>query len=415
MAAPRVLILGAGYAGLNVARHLARRLGRSGDFQIHLVDQHDYHQFIVQLYEVAGGTLPPEAVTVPLADLLDGLPVTFTRGRVETVDPASRAVYVDGQRLTYDRLVFALGSETAYYGIPGLEEHALTLKSLADAQRIRQQVEQNVAEAARTDDAERRAMLLTVVVGGGGFTGTELAGELADFRRDLARAYGVRPGEIHVVLLEAADQVLRGFHPKVVDRAQALLARKGVRLRLGALLDGAERCAVRLQGGETIAAGTVIWTGGVRGSSILERSGFALGPGKAAQVNAYLQSVTAPDVYVVGDAASVIDPVTGRPAAPSAQLATREAPVAAANVAASLQGGPQRAFVPRSAGAIVSVGRRDAVALLGGVVIDGFAGQALKRLVNLRYISSIGGVGLALRRAPHALQVTGKRPLEAGR
>lgn len=401
----RVLILGGGYGGLNSALELERRLSDSPrrDWEILLVDRCSYHQHIILTHEVAANSIPPEEAMVPFSRLLRGKTIAFLQGQVDSVDLAQRVASIDGRQIPYHHLVIALGSETDFYGIPGLQENSLTLKSVDDALRINAHTREMFALARKATGEELRAML-TFVVGGGGFTGVELAGEMADWLPELAREQRIAVSEVRLVLVEAAGTILSGFGRRPIRMAREKLQAKGVELKIGTPVARAEPGLVQLGSGEALATHTLIWVGGVKAPPQLAAWGLETGPRGRAVVDEYLESLSHDFVYVVGDCSLVASPSTGRPLPPSAQLALQQAGPVAANVAADLGHGRRRTFEPTPTGDVISLGRGDAIATFGPVVFDGYKARLLKEGIALRYYYRIGGTGTTLRKLPGAVQ-----------
>lgn len=395
-----MLILGGGYAGITTAVGLRRAGRRARRLEVTLVNKHDYHYFTTLLHQPAAGTLDFEDVAVDIAPLL-GPGARLVRGRVEAIDPRARRVRVWIERedrrveLDYDRLVVALGSEPQFYNIVGLERHALTLRSLNTARLIRAHVE---LQLALYKNAPAEAWRTRIVVGGGGYSGVELVGELADWRPELARRYRIPDPSIEIVLVEAAPTLLPGFDPVLTLRAAQTLRRKGVRVETSAAIREAQPHRVLLADGRTLEAGTVIWTGGVRGNRLVEQAGFGVDRHGRAEVDDCLRAVGFPDVYVLGDCARALDP-DGRPLPPTAQLAVQHGWHTARNLMREAQGLPPEPFVPRIRGMILSLGRHDAVGIVAGRYrVAGLPAVWLKDAIAYGYVCSIGGFGLALRR-----------------
>ncbi|MCL5962202.1 MAG: NAD(P)/FAD-dependent oxidoreductase [Chloroflexi bacterium] len=391
----RIVILGAGYGGLRVAMRLDHALHAGPAAEILLVDQSDHHQLITELHEVAAASIPAEAVAIPMGRLPIGKAVRFVQATVTGLDFERQRVATDAGELDYDILVISLGSETDYFGIEGLKDHSLTLKSLPDALLIKEHVDGMFALAKTEADAEVRKRFLTFVVGGGGFTGTELAGEMADRVRDLNRESGMAQGEARVVVVEAGRTLLSGFDPSLVKTAHQILELKAVELHLGDRAVRVKGDMIELKNGEMVRNHTLIWTGGVKANELVAGSGLQTGIRGRVVVNPYLETVDYANVFAVGDVALVLDPVTGRPLAPSAQLALQEANVAAQNIRARLEGREPIPFRPKVTGEVVSVGRSDALAKVGPFAFDGRLAHWLKRMTVLRYLYMLGGLQLA--------------------
>jgi len=369
----RVVVLGAGYAGVVVATRLEDRLPDDADLVV--VDEHDYHLVQHELHRVIRRPELADDVRVPLADVFDRARVE--RGRVSEVDRDRRVVaFADGRELEYDAAAVCLGAETAYYGLPGVEEHSVPLKRLGDADAVRSAFEA-VLDAGGGG---------TAVVGGAGLSGVQTAGELAAFAREAGAE-----GDVDVVLLEQADQVAPSFPAAFREAVREELDREGVDVRTGVTVTGATADTVETAAG-AVPQDVFVWTGGIRGPDALD--------GERPSVRADL---TVDDrTVVVGDAARVVD-AEGSAAPASAQTAVRAAEVAAANLAAlvaELRGdgdlGPRLSrYTFDSPGWLVSVGD-GAVAQVGPSVFRGAAAKAAKVGVGVGYLANAGGVGDAV-------------------
>jgi NADH dehydrogenase len=366
----RVVVLGAGYAGLVVADRLETALPE--DVELVVVDERDYHLVQHQLHRVIRRPGLADDVRVPLEDVFDRARVE--QGRVSELDREARAVeFADGSRLGYDVAAVCLGAETAYYGLPGVEEHSLPLKRLDDAEAIRAQFE-TVLESGST-----------AVVGGAGLSGVQTAGELAAFARE-ADAEDV----VDVVLLEQEDRVAPSLPAAFQEAIREELEREGVEVRTSVTVTGATAGTVETVGG-SVPNDLFVWAGGIRGPD-------ALG-GERPSVRADL---TVDDhTVVVGDAARVVD-AEGSAVPASAQTAIREAEVAARNVASLVADRHDGDFRPQldrytfqSPGWLVSVGD-GAVAQVGPSVFRGAAAKVAKVGVGVGYLASAGGVGDAV-------------------
>ncbi len=397
----RIVILGGGYGGLNVALELERRLSRArrSDWEILLVDRYGYHQHIILLHEVAANSITLRDATVPFSRLLRGKRIGFLQGEVAGADLEQRSVAFDGKRVPYDHLVLALGSETDFFGIPGLRQNSFGLKSIDEALAIHAQV-RRAFTLAETAPPEERRTLLTFVVGGGGFTGVETAGELTDWLPELAEEHRIPMPEVRLTVVEASKTILAGFGRRPIRMAREKLAAKGVELKVGTPVVRAEPGLVHLGSGEAIPTRTLIWVGGVVAPPQLARWGLKVGPKGRAVVDEYLESAGRPEVYLVGDSSLVVEPATGRPVPPTAQVALQQAEVVAGNIAADLGYGRHRRFEPAPTGDVISLGRKDAIATFGPVVFDGYQARLLKESIALRYYYRIGGLGLALGKLP---------------
>jgi len=396
----QIVILGAGYGGLRTALKLERLLRQNINWRILLVDRYDFHQLKTELHEVAAGRISIKAVLVPIARLIKNKNIGFFHAEATNIDFDQRVVTTSGGKIGYDKLVIALGSETEFFGIPGLGTQAFTLASVDDARRIKTQIRETFAQAKNeTNNAKKKAML-TFVVGGGGFTGVELATELIGYISKLRKQFEIAPNETQLIVIEAGDTILPGFDLELVERAQQVMKTKGVRLVLKTPCVSVNGDSVTLKTGEEIPTRTLIWTGGVRACDLVAEAGLKYGPRSRVVVNPYLESVDHPRVYVIGDNALVLDPVTNRPLAPSAQLALQQAEFAALNIIAEIKGVKRVRYVPKVAGEFVSLGDGNAVGWVWKFNVMGFMAWFLKRMNVVRYLYSLGGLKLVIPRLP---------------
>ncbi len=387
-------MLGAGYGGLRTALEVDRRLRASHCAEIILVDQYDYHHLITKLHEVMAASIQPQAARIPLARILRGKAIKFLKARVQGFRFGDQQVITSVGDVPYDYLVIALGSETDFFGVLGAEKYSLTLKSLDDALRIRAHIERMFKVAGSESRADRRKAMLTLVVSGGGFTGIEVAGELSDWLPELARDHNVDVSEVQLLVVEAGPSIMAGFPPRLVAQAQRILTRKRVGIKVSDPIIRVDDGSVELGSGERIAAGTVIWAGGVRTTDVVAKSGLQTGVRGRIVVNPFLETAAYTGVYVVGDAALILDPKTGRPLAPSAQWAVQQASCAARNICADVKGRMRVRYIPKALGEVVSLGRTQGLASLAGIEFDGRLAIILKEMTVLRYLYMVGGVSL---------------------
>lgn len=391
---PAVVIAGAGYGGLAAARAFAQH---TRQVKVIVIDQNPYHLLQYQLHEAAVGKIDARTLAVPLRSLLPRR-IEFKQASISRFDFNRRVVHTDHGSVRYDRLIIALGGQPATFDLPGLCEHALTLKSLKDAQRINGHIEWVLANAAKMTDAEMRSAALTFAIGGAGITGVELATEMADKLGDRAREYGIDPRELRIVLIEAAQTALPGFDSETIAEATEALKQAGVEVRSGSAITRIEEGRVIVGNGEPIRAGTFIWTGGVRANQRVLDSGLTIEGRGAAVVDYFLRSVDYPDVSVVGDSALVRDPRHNGIAIPCAQLAVKEGEYAAKDILAELKGDVRRTYVPRLQGLLISLGSRRGVGTIGPLWVRRLTARLAKIGAETRYLWTIGGVRLLIAR-----------------
>jgi NADH dehydrogenase len=359
----RVVVIGAGFGGLTVARSLAHP---SALVDVVLVDRHNFHTFSPLLYQVATAGVAPDDIAPSLRGVIRrDHNVEFEMVEVIGVDFDSRRVLVaDGAPIEYDYLVLAAGAVSSDFGVPGVAEHALHLKSLADAVRVRRTVLCRF-EAADRDPALIGDGELRVVVAGGGPTGVELSGALAElFTKVLAKDFrDLDVQQAEVVLVEATDSVLQSFSPPSRAEAVRELRARGVEIRLDAPIASVDGDGVVLRDGTRIAARTVIWCAGVRPSPLADALALPRGGRGGILVGPDLSVETRPEVYVIGDLASAVDR-RGRPYPQLAPVAMQQARHVSHSIERRLAGRRTRRFRYVDKGTMATIGRRSAVAEL---------------------------------------------------
>jgi NADH dehydrogenase len=384
----RIVIAGAGYAGLHATLRLATKLSDNPGVGLTLVDRHDYHQVLTELPRVAAGTRAADAVRIPLDRVLAER-VAFTQTTVTGFDLAGRQLETEAGPVGYTRLVLALGSRPNDFAIPGLAERAISLYSVTDAERVWAAVNDTIKAAAEATDPERRRCLATVVVGGGGATGVELAGELAEMLPEVARGHGL-PGELpRVILVEAGRTILAGSSRALVERAMRILGQLGVTVCTNAMIAEAAPEGFKLKDGRLVEGGVFVWAGGVKAPELVVGSGLPIGYNGRVKVDQYLRVLDHPDIYAAGDLASVVDPETGHALPPLAQIALEEAETVAGNLDAELAGKPLESFRFHDKGFVVSVGPRRGVAEIAGISMGGRLAHVLKDAIEWEYRQSV--------------------------
>ena len=368
----RVVVVGGGFAGLHLIRALEHRLpGKAVDLT--LVDRQNYHLFTPLLYQVATGELPPHAVAYPLrlATALAGY--RFIQTEIEAIDVERHVVRTADGDLPYDHVVVAPGSVTNDYGIPGVAEHAVAMKWLADGEAVRKRVIRAFEDAAIESDAAKRKQDLTFVLIGAGPVGVELASSLRDLMdHTLRRIYPTVDFErdVTIHLLDAADRVLPSFDPRLGRIAMKRLEQQKIRVLLKAAVSEIRPGLVRTKEGAELRARTIVWSAGVKTNPLLATIDLPKAKDGRLLVDARLRADGRDDVLSLGDAAAF--DYQGRPLPQLAQVAVMEAKAAARNVAALVRGQPAVPYVYRRKGDLIALGRTNAgaeLALVRGSVV----------------------------------------------
>ena len=366
---PRVVVVGAGFGGLAVARGLAK-----ARVDILVLDRENYHAFLPLLYQVAISGLSAQDITYPVRSILSRLPnARFRMAEIAGGDLGERYVETErGERIPYDVLVLAAGSTTEFFGNASLERHAFCLHHLEEAMELRNQVLASLERADASSGTEREALLGFVVVGGGP-TGVELAGMLAEMRRHvLPRDFPDLADGMRVILLEGRDRLLGGLPPSLSGRALAQIRELGVEVRLNTLVDEVSPEGVQLRGAGWIPARTTIWAAGVRGAPLGEKLGLPTDrSGRVAvepTLDVTLDEDGPPWVYAIGDLARVRGLETLPQVAP---VAIQQGRRVAENIARRIRGAPPLPFTYRDLGTMSTIGRNRAVAHVLGREIAG--------------------------------------------
>jgi NADH dehydrogenase len=369
------LVLGGGFAGGYVARSLAKR-GAT------IVSPENFMLYTPLLPEAASGTLEPRHVVVPLRLMCPHAELLL--GRATAVDTEHRRVTVeteDGIRtLAYDELVVALGAISRTLPIPGLADHALGFKSLADAIYLRNHVLRRLEAATAASSEDHRRRELTFVFVGAGYAGVEALAELADLVHDALRHYPTLRNEPqHWVLVDAAEKILPEIPTRLGDYAAHQLTRRGVDIRVRTTLEAVEQHAAVLSDGSRILTSTVVWTAGVRANPVNERLGMALDDRGRVLVDATLRVEGVPHVWALGDGARVPNGATpGSFDPPTCQHALRQA----RRLAKNLTGEP-KPYRYRMLGQVATLGRYKGIADVVDLRFRGFAGWFVTRSYHL--------------------------------
>jgi NADH dehydrogenase len=379
---PRVVIVGAGFAGLWAAQGLASR----HDLDVTLLDKHNYHTFFPLLYQVAAAELSPTEIAYPVRSILRSAGcVRFRMGEVTNIDREGRSVHLrDGSRVSYDVLILATGSVPAFFGVPGAEENAYKLRVMDDALPLRAAILSRFEKATFERDRERRAELLTFVIVGGGPTGVEFAGALSELvHGPILQDYPNIPrDEIRIVLVEAADRVLGTMKPRLSRYALKRLESRDVEVRLQTLVTEIEEDGVLLKDGTRIPSETVVWTAGIQGDPVFREWGFEVDRAGRVAVEPTLQVPGFPEIFVAGDLAAAKGK-DGAPLPQVAPVAVQQGNYLPVAVRAFLNDEPLDAFEYRDPGSMAVVGRSHAVAEVFGGALTGFPAWVLWALVHI--------------------------------
>lgn len=388
----RIVVLGGGFGGAFAAKRLQERIGSQPGVLISLVNRENYFVFQPMLPEVAAGSIEPSQIANPLRRMLPG--VGFFASDVASIDLARKQVFIfagEGRHLRalpYDHLVLALGTVVDLSSLPGLSEHSLALKNIGDAFYLRNHVIGCLEQADIEDDEEHRRALTTFVVVGGGFSGVETIGELQEMVSLVLPHYrNLRREDVRFVLVHGQERILPEVVPGLGEYAAAELRSRGIEILLKARCRAATAEHVFLEDGQAIATRTLISTVGNAPNPLLQTLPCRTERGRLA-VEPSLKVPGFDGLWALGDCAAVPSP-DGRPYAPTAQNAIRQAVVCADNIVATLQGAALQPFVFNALGKLASLGGRSAVAEILGFRIKGFLAWWLWRSLYLMKLPGI--------------------------
>jgi NADH dehydrogenase len=382
---PRIVIVGAGFAGLAVAQGLRR-----ADAEVTLIDRQNHHLFQPLLYQVATAGLSPAEIAWPVRHLLRRQANTrVLMGDVTAVDTGRKVVMLGARPIAYDFLVLATGATHGYFGHDDWAEHAPGLKTLDDAIAIRRRILLAFERAEMASNPDDCARLLTIAIIGGGPTGVELAGAVAELsRRALARDFrAIDPSRTRVLLIEAGPRLLANFPESLSRYTEAALARLGVEVRLGIAVTDCQADGLRI-GSTHVAAGTILWGAGVRASPAAPWLGVE--PDRAGRVPV-TAGLTAPghaDVYVVGDTAFAQNP-DGTVQPGIAPVAKQQGAYVARAILARLAGRAPPPFVYRDRGLLATIGRKAAVISYRGLRLRGWMAWWLWGAAHVYFLVSL--------------------------
>ncbi|MDD5165402.1 MAG: NAD(P)/FAD-dependent oxidoreductase [Candidatus Pacebacteria bacterium] len=413
---PHILILGAGFGGMYVAREL-KSLVKKGEVDVTIVNETNYFLFTPLLHEVATGALAPQSVAEPLREIFAGTDIKICQGTVTSIDREHRMVTVLGDingddvhhrikhEITYDFLVIATGATTNYYNIPGADIHTYPLKTLADAAEIRRRVIDSFEEAILCDDPVVRARLLSFVVVGGGPTGIEIVSELSELIKGMVKRYyhdtkcnpneagSCGPEEPTITLIHAGTELLQQFSPSLRQAAADKLKEAGVQLQLNATVINVTPRGLELANNTTVSASTVIWAAGVKPIIPPFVGDMPALIGGRLVVDEYFRLGGDERIFALGDVAGYIDTMHTTAEKPMtmpmlAQVAVGQSRSVAANIRAFTKGKKMKKFEFHSKGSMVSVGQWFAIGEIFSMKIAGRLTWWLWRTVYLfKFIS----------------------------
>lgn len=395
MAKTNIIVIGAGFAGVSATKKLSKHFKKNKDVLITLIDRHSYQTYMTELHEVAAGRVEPDAIQFDLQRLFNrNKNVDIVTDEVTNLDKENKVVTTVKSTFKYDYIVLAMGGEPNTFNIPGVAEHGLTLWSWEDANTLRRHIKDTVEDAANEHDVEKRKAMLTMVVSGAGFTGVEMIGDLMEWKDRLAIDNKLDPDEFSFYLVEAAPIILGVVTETEQKKAEAYLKKNGVKIIKSNGVSNVETDKITLTDGTVIPTHTLIWTAGVKANSDVEDFGIEQARAGRLVANKYMEAQGAKDVYLAGDVVYYEEPDNNNQPVPQiVQSAEQTGHTAAANIIASYEGSEKVAHKGTYQGFMVSIGSKYGVAyLMDKIHLSGFMAMAVKHLINLYYLFSIGSL-----------------------
>jgi len=400
MSKNKIVILGAGYGGVQTAKKLAKKYKKNNDVEITLIDKHPYHTLMTELHEVAGGRVHPESVQVELVKIFGKTKVNVVIDYIEKVDTYNKLITTTNGKYDYDYLVIGTGSEPAFFGVPGVKENGFTLWSFEDAIRIREHIQEMFAKASIEKDANKRKEMLTFIVAGSGFTGIEMAGELLEWKTVLARKYNVDESEVTLKVVEAMGTILNMLDRDQADKAERYMTKHGMEILKNSPIVEVTKNEVVLKDGTRIKTNTLIWTCGIQANQEAKEYGLETARAGRLQTNEYMQAVGKENVFVVGDMA-YFEEEKGKGTPQIVEAAIQTADTVVENIIASIENKEMVKFQGKYHGFMVSIGGRYCVANLMGVKLSGFFAMLMKHLVNLHYLWGVNNINACYNYLQH--------------
>ncbi|WP_288395083.1 NAD(P)/FAD-dependent oxidoreductase [uncultured Vagococcus sp.] len=391
---PKIVILGAGYAGLKTAKQLQKK---NVNAEIILVNKNEYHYESTQLHEVAAGTEPGSKISFNIADVIDSNKVTFIQDEVTLIKKEEKKVILAKKgEISYDYLVIALGFESETFGIPGVNEFSKPLVDIKTAEAARQYLDTNLANYAKSKNEAD----LSIAVCGAGFTSIEYLGEITNRIPKLAEKLNFPADKVKITCIEAMPTLLPMFSEKLGTYGIDVLKKRGVNFIVGTpIKEIKENTVVYEQEGELkeLTANTVIWTTGVRGSTVVGESGFDERRGRVV-VESDLSVAGFPEVFMIGDVSAVMDGDSGRPFPTTAQIALQQGAYLGNALAAKLNNQSVEAFTYKPLGTVASIGNNVGLGNVMGKEVKGYIGSIMKKNIINKSLVTTGGTKTLLKK-----------------
>ncbi len=397
----RIVIVGAGYAGILTAKKLAKKFKKRDDISITIIDKNPFHTMLTELHEVAANRVDEDSIKISLKKVFAGRKVNVKLDTVTSIDFEKRTVIGENETYPYEYLVLSAGSKPTFYGVPGAEEFTFKLWSYDDAVLLREHIHETFRKASRETNREERRRLLTFYVVGAGFTGVEMIGELAEYVPILCEKFDIERNEVTMVNVDGLSRPIPNLTEKLSAKVARRLEKMGVSLIMNAVVTKIEPDSIELKQNDKIMknkVGTIIWAAGIQSNDIVQKTGDTLEVtrGGRVQVDSYLRSTKAENVYVIGDNMYFIAEGEERPVPQMVENCEQSADVAAHNLACAILGsGKMEQYKPAFHGVMVCIGGRYGVCHVGlpnhFFSMPSFLAMFAKHFINIIYFIQVLG------------------------
>lgn len=397
----KVVVVGAGYAGVLTAKKLAKKFKNDSNVSITIIDKNPYHTMLTELHEVAAGRVAEESIRLNLKKIFAKRQVEVVLDTVTSIDFEKKSVVGEAGQYPYDYVVLAAGSQPTYFGVEGAREHAFKLWSYDDAILLRDHIENCFYEASREKDEQKKKELLTFYVVGAGFTGVEMIGELAEYVPVLSQRYHINPEEVTMVNVDVLPKAVPILPDKLSKKVENRLEKMGVTLKYGYGVVAITEDSIRYKKDDEIFEAktkTAVWAAGIESADLTNGVAKELpsqGRGRI-EVNDYLNTPTRPEVYVVGDNMMFVNKEDNRPVPQMVENCEQSSSIAAHNLAIDLgKSGEKKIYEPKFHGVMVCVGGRYGVAHVGPskhlFSLPSFLAMFAKHFINMIYYLQVLG------------------------